>query len=107
MLQAADPTPEGGAWLNETYPITDPRHPTGLGLDADGILLVGWQGPGHEVRVDLDGLDDAYAIATLSGQLTMAGGPGMTAEKADFLGSVLARRLPRDADRERFGSWRQ
>ena len=88
-------TPHAEAWGNEPVPITAPSHPTGFGLGTDGQLVIGWQGAGREVRVGLDELRDGAAVRSFVGALCRAGGPGMTAAKADFLSGLLRRRVGR------------
>ena len=84
------------AWDNEPFTITDPRHPTGIGTDVRGCLVVGWQGRGREVRIGLSELRDAKSVARAIGELQMAGGPGISQQKLDFLGGLLVRRVGRD-----------
>ena len=84
-----------GAWDNEPFPITHPAHPTGIGSNEAGHLVVGWGGPGALIEIPFSSLLDDATVERTVAELLSRDLAGATAVKGDFLRALLLRRLER------------
>ena len=84
-----------GAWDNEPVPITDPAHPTGIGTNETGDLVIGWGGAAEPIAVDLERDRSYHEIDRLIRSIEDRNLSAATSRKIAFLRDILQRRTSR------------